>query len=158
MASSCPTSSPLPEPRMGETQFAEILDEEFARYIEVAKGIMSKLKNPKDKEICGRFIKKALALDAACIEVKTNRNEFFKYFLKTLRTTAETQPAYYDNWFRPRADNNKDGGKEEVFWSPDGRTYVAAKTIPNVGTLIYIACAKSPEFGWQNCGFSNYDF
>lgn len=153
MASACPDFS-FQDSR-GEYQFAEILDEEFARYVEVAKGIMIKLKHPKDKEICGRFIKQTLALDAPSIEVKTNRNEFFKYFLKTLRTTFETQPAAYDNWFRPRADR---AGKEEIFWSPDKRTYVAAKTIANVGTLIYIACAKSVEFGWQNCGFSEYEF
>lgn len=144
-----------PKQSGGDYQFAEILDEEFARYVEVAKGIMSKLKHPKDKEISGKFIKQALALDAPSIEVKTNRNEFFKYFLKTVRTTLETQPACYDNWFKQRADRE---GKEEVYWSPDGKTYVAAKTIANVGTLIYIACAKSPEFGWQNCGFSDYEF
>lgn len=138
-----------------EYHFAEILDEEFARYVEVARGLLLKLKHPRDKEVCGKYIKQGLALDAPSIEVKTNRNEFFHYFLKAVQTTVETQPAQYDKWFQPRADR---AGKQEIYWSPDGKTYVSAKTIANVGTLIYIACAKNPEFGWQNCGFTDYDF
>ncbi|KAJ4443830.1 hypothetical protein ANN_05617 [Periplaneta americana] len=34
-------------------------------------------------------------------------------------------------------------------WSPDKRTYVAAKALPGAGALIYMAVAKDPSQGWD---------
>lgn len=139
------------------SQYVEILDEEFNQYLEVAKTLMLALKKPADKDICGKYIKKCTALDAPSIEVKTNRNEFFKYFLKLLQTAATTQPPHYDNWFRPKVEKHKN---EEMssYWSSDKKTYVAAKTIRGFGTLVYIAASHKPEYGWQENGFKSYEF
>lgn len=34
-------------------------------------------------------------------------------------------------------------------WSPDKRTYVAAKPLPGRGALVYMAVAKDLSLGWE---------
>ncbi|CAD7079968.1 unnamed protein product [Hermetia illucens] len=84
------------EPR----QYIEILDEEFSQYLEVAQSIAKTMKRPKDKKICIKYIRKCMELDAPNIEVKAHRNEFFRYFLRMLQSTAASQPPQYDAWPR----------------------------------------------------------
>ncbi|XP_037911668.1 uncharacterized protein LOC119651910 [Hermetia illucens] len=138
------------EPR----QYIEILDEEFSQYLEVAQSIAKTMKRPKDKKICIKYIRKCMELDAPNIEVKAHRNEFFRYFLRMLQSTAASQPPQYDAWFKPSA-KPKESSRISSFWSHDKRTYIAAKQIPGCGTLIYLATSYDPRLGWQKFGFSS---
>lgn len=39
-------------------------------------------------------------------------------------------------------------------FSPDRRTYIAAKIIPGYATLIYMAVTNNPDDGWDEDGFA----
>jgi hypothetical protein len=49
-----------------------------------------------------------------------------------------------------------DDDQEMKQWSPDGKSYIAAKIIPGFGTLIYMACTSQPELGWDERGFADF--
>ena len=91
---SCPTAGGAPvEPEIAR----DILDEEFQRYLEIAKALIKEIKRQEDREICVKYIKKCLSMNVPNLSVKRNRNDFFKFFLKTLQTSAENQPPDYDD-------------------------------------------------------------
>lgn len=50
-----------------------------------------------------------------------------------------------------------EAGQSTSQFSPDKRSYVAAKIIPGFGTLIYMACTDNPELGWDENGFANFN-
>lgn len=35
-------------------------------------------------------------------------------------------------------------------WSNDKKTYIAAKPLPGLGTLVYMAVSKDPSLGWDH--------
>lgn len=47
-------------------------------------------------------------------------------------------------------------GQDMSQFSPDNKSYIAAKIIPGFGTLIYMACTDKPELGWDENGFANF--
>lgn len=67
----------------------EILDEEFSRYLEIARAYLKRLKRPDDRAVCARYIQRCCNLSVDNVDVKQNRNKFFKYFLKMLETASE---------------------------------------------------------------------
>ncbi|XP_055839539.1 uncharacterized protein LOC129907387 [Episyrphus balteatus] len=131
------------------------LDAEFHSNIKLAKSILKTLKRPKDREITSRLIDRVKALNSNSLEVKSNRNKFTKYFLKVLQRNSDTQPKEYDQWFKPSEHREP---TQTALWSSDRRTFIATKTIPGFGLLVYMAVTYEPELGWQDYGFLSYDF
>ncbi|XP_055917992.1 uncharacterized protein LOC129950172 [Eupeodes corollae] len=135
--------------------FDEYLDAEFHSDIKSAKTILKTFKRPKDREIALSLIERVQLLNSNSLEVKSNRNKFTRYFLKVLQKNSDTQPKEYDIWFKPRETKEP---TENALWSPDRRTFIATKTIPGFGMLVYMAVTHEPELGWQDYGFLSYDF
>lgn len=66
----------------------DILDEEFNHFIALARGLMSTIQNPHERNICVKYIRKCSALQCPIVSVKLNRNAFFRYFLKILKKAS----------------------------------------------------------------------
>ncbi|XP_055540573.1 uncharacterized protein LOC129727120 [Wyeomyia smithii] len=135
----------------------DILDEQFAQYLQLAKQLLPKLRTPKDRQICSKYISRCCQLGNTTHSAKSYRNEFFRYFLKVLDATIQNQRHYVqmdDEPEQPGAGELKDVYR----WSDDRRTYVATKIIPNYATLVYMAVCDDPEQGWDNGGFGTYEF
>ncbi|XP_014248773.1 uncharacterized protein LOC106666232 [Cimex lectularius] len=45
--------------------------------------------------------------------------------------------------------HEKKQGAYMSMWSPDKKTYIAAKPIPGKGALVYLAVAENPDQGWD---------
>ncbi|XP_053691951.1 uncharacterized protein LOC128740436 [Sabethes cyaneus] len=134
----------------------DILDEQFAQYLQLAKQLLPKLRTPKDRQICSKYISRCCQLGNATHSAKSYRNEFFRYFLKVLDATIRNQLHYVqmdDQPVRPT-----DEPKDAFRWSNDRKTYVATKIIPNYAILVYMAVCDDPEQGWDNGGFGTYEF
>jgi hypothetical protein len=85
------------------------------------------------------------------VNIKLNRNKFFKYLLKTMKRTVDEQKMkllFEDEVVKPEDNQNVSR------WSPDKRTYVSAKVIPGYGTLVYMATSSNPEMEWEENGFA----
>ncbi|GJQ73312.1 hypothetical protein Trydic_g13683 [Trypoxylus dichotomus] len=130
----------------------DIYDEEFNRYLKLSKTLISQLKRQSDRRICTKWITKLCQLESNDPVVKKNRNDFFKYMLVILHRSLDERPRDYGF---PQYDtrnklNESMGGKSFMSrWSPDKRTYVAVKPIPQGGALVYMAVAKDPSLGWE---------
>ncbi|XP_058826162.1 uncharacterized protein LOC131686059 [Topomyia yanbarensis] len=134
----------------------DILDEQFAQYLQIAKHLMPKLLSPNDRQIAAKYISRCCILGNATHSSKSYRNNFFRYFLKVLDASIRNQQ-HYVQVGEPGETLTED--QKDVFrWSNDRRTYVATKIIPNYATLVYMAVCDDPEQGWDNGGFGCYEF
>lgn len=127
----------------------DIYDEEFVNNLQLARTLVSKVRNRKDKEIVRKWITKLCSLKSEDAVVKKNRNAFFKYMLLILHKAAlkDSQTPQIDT------DIPKRTGDDDKFmskWSIDKRTYIAAKPLPGKGTLIYMAVSADPSLGWEH--------
>lgn len=127
---------------------ADIYDEEFFNNLQLARTLVSQIRNKKDKEIVKKWISKLCSLKSDDAVVKKNRNAFFKYMLQILHKAAlkDTQTPQIDT------ETNKPEGEGHFMskWSVDKRTYIAAKPLPGRGTLIYMAVSSDPSLGWEH--------
>ncbi|KAJ9580204.1 hypothetical protein L9F63_004147 [Diploptera punctata] len=149
---------------------ADMYDEEFHRYLSLAKKLVSKLKDRNDMVICKRWIAKLSSLQSDDLMVKKNRNYFFKYMLhvmhdgvlegpfQELPTDDKLHGAQEQEKMQCLCGGIQPGIEDEcaqeipnylMHWSQDGCTYIAAKPLPNCGALIYMAVAKDPTLGWD---------
>jgi Domain of unknown function (DUF4485) len=70
---------------------ADVLDEEFQNYLDIAQGYVKDLVRKEDKVICAKYLKRLCELKSTRLPVKVNRNRFFKYFLKMLEVAHSNQ-------------------------------------------------------------------
>ncbi|KAG8224845.1 hypothetical protein J437_LFUL005448 [Ladona fulva] len=125
-------------------------DIEFNQCLSRAEEIITKMEDKENQKICAKWIERLLKLQSNDLEVKRNRNEFFKFLIQTLEegTSGET--------FLPTADFGtlplQDKDEDPIIlshWSDDRRTYTSIKTLPNSGAIIYMAVSSDPEAGWE---------
>jgi hypothetical protein len=74
---------------MAGRRVLDVYDEEFVTNMEIAKNLIALVQNPRDKEICKKWILKLRQLKATDVTVKKNRNSFFKYFLQVLHRAVQ---------------------------------------------------------------------
>ncbi|CAG9773845.1 unnamed protein product [Ceutorhynchus assimilis] len=125
----------------------DIYDEEFHNNLKIAKGFISELGSRGDKQICRKWIQKLVNLKSDNPVVKKNRNSFFKYLLWVM------EQAIKDSAFKIEGDGKQGATDDDSFmckWSSDKRTYMAAKPLPGLGTLVYMAVSKDPTLGWDH--------
>ncbi|XP_023312034.1 uncharacterized protein LOC111692327 [Anoplophora glabripennis] len=151
----------------------DVYDEEFYNNLQLAKKMVTEIRNRRDKDICKKWIGKLLSLKSDDPIVKKNRNSFFKYMLQMLDKAAKeasTTPQYDDrvcinktstkmlqvcliNFSHTPSGKKKLSAEETEFmskWSGDNRTYIAAKPLPGQGALIYMAVSSDPSLGWDH--------
>ncbi|KAF5282504.1 hypothetical protein FQR65_LT14274 [Abscondita terminalis] len=132
----------------------DFYDEEFRRHLQLAKGLIAKIRRKSDRDICTKWIQKLLKLKSYDPVVKKNRNHFFKYMLTVLHKGAKEGPGphlgfpQYDSKMHGEAWSQQSQGYMSR-WSGDKKTYVAAKPLPGKGALVYMAVAKDPSLGWE---------
>lgn len=127
------------------TAQTDIYDEEFFNNLQLAKKLLEKISNRRDRQICRKWITKLCNFKSEDALVKKNRNIFFKYMLRMLHKAADRESEI------PREE--KPVGDESQFaskWSPDNRTYIATKPLPGEGVLIYMAVSADPKLGWDH--------
>ncbi|XP_050309958.1 uncharacterized protein LOC126745932 [Anthonomus grandis grandis] len=123
----------------------DIYDDEFYTNLKIAKGFINQLGTRGDKQICKKWIAKLVKLKSDDPVVKRNRNSFFRYLLSVMEKAIKDS-AY-------KVEGGKNVNDENHFmckWSNDKRTYIAAKPLPGLGTLVYMAVAKDPSLGWDH--------
>ncbi|CAO1314181.1 unnamed protein product [Diamesa serratosioi] len=131
---------------------SNVLDDEFKRYLDVAKGLMRKMRLAEDKRVCAKYIRECISMSTHNATIKSNRNTFFRYLLKAMNRAVEDEKVFVN--INDVAQDNSD--QQMVQWSADFKTYVAAKVIPGFGALIYMACTDKPDQpdgGWVDYGF-----
>ncbi|XP_055644115.1 uncharacterized protein LOC129780160 [Toxorhynchites rutilus septentrionalis] len=134
----------------------DILDEQFAHYLELARQLLPKIKTHADRQICSKYITRCCRMSNTTHTAKSYRNEFFRYFLKVVEATIANQLHYVE--MDSELEPMKDEVKQIYRWSDDRKRYVAAKIIPNYATIVYMAVCDDPEQGWDNGGFGCYEF
>ncbi|XP_065088451.1 uncharacterized protein LOC135709931 [Ochlerotatus camptorhynchus] len=149
------TSQPAFTPGTGKP--IDVLDEQFAQYMQLARQLLPKIKSPSDRQICSKYIARCCQLSNTTHSARSYRNQFFRYFLKVLDATVLNQQHYVQMDDEP-PEPMRDEVKEVYRWSNDRKSYVAAKIIPNYATLVYMAVCDDPEQGWDNGGFGSYEF
>ncbi|CAH1376076.1 uncharacterized protein [Tenebrio molitor] len=140
---------------MAGRRVLDVYDEEFVTNMEIAKNLIALVQNPRDKEICKKWILKLRQLKATDVTVKKNRNSFFKYFLQVLHRAVQGEDVLGASPLDAKAAD-ADSRDFMCRWSPDKRTYVAAKPLPGAGTLVYMAVSKDPSLGWEKQGETTY--
>lgn len=130
---------------------SDIYDEEFYNNLQLARTLVAKISNRKDKEIVKKWINKLCNLKSDDAVVKRNRNSFFKYMLLILHKAAlrdSVTPQYDSKDKKTKSTDDPDQFMSK--WSVDKRTYIAAKPLPGKGTLIYMAVSSDPSLGWEH--------
>lgn len=131
-----------------------LLDAEFGNYMKLARELMKKMRLAEDRRVCDKYIRKCFDMkNSDEMRVKLHRNRFFRYLLKTMQRTVDTQAVYYLNIDGIDETENQDFTQ----WSADNKSYVSAKVIPGYGTMIYMACTDNPELGWDDNGFVSFE-
>ena len=131
---------------------SNVLDDEFKRYLNIAKGLMRQMSLAEDKRVCAKYIRECISMSTHNATIKSNRNMFFRYLLKAMNRAVEDEKMFVN--INDVTLENRD--QQTVQWSADLKTYVAAKVIPGFGALIYMASTEypnGPEGGWENFGF-----
>ncbi|XP_066139857.1 uncharacterized protein [Euwallacea fornicatus] len=131
------SKQPIPTP-------LDVYDDEFQSNLKIARALMNQIGLRGDRSICQKWIGKTMRMKSDNPVVKKNRNTFFRYMLSVMEKavkesackTEEIELANEDHYMRK--------------WSPDKRTYMAAKTLPGVGILVYLAVAREPNLGWDH--------
>ncbi|XP_062551542.1 uncharacterized protein LOC134216735 [Armigeres subalbatus] len=134
----------------------DILDEQYAHYVQLVKQMLPKIKSASDRQICSKYLARCCQLSNATHSAKSYRNKFFRYFLKVLEAAIVNQRHYVQMDDEP--EPMRDEQKEVYRWSNDRKSYVAAKIIPNYAVLVYMAVCDDPQQGWDNGGFGSYEF
>ncbi|KAG5674911.1 hypothetical protein PVAND_004856 [Polypedilum vanderplanki] len=133
------------------------LDQEFARYAQVAQGLMRDMTSSEDRRIAARYITQCSRMKSDSILIKHHRNRFFRYLLKVMERNIQNQTANKNVFVDLPEEMMKPNEKNEMKqWSADGRTYVASKIIPGYATLIYMAVTKNTEDNWDHDGFAKF--
>lgn len=132
---------------------SNILDDEFKRYLDVAKGLMRKMRLAEDKRVSAKYIRECIKMTTHNATIKANRNKFFQYLLKAMNRAVEDEKIFI-NFNDQVMDNSNQEMKQ---WSADRKSYVAAKVIPGFGALIYMASTDQPDLGWEENGFGKLD-
>ncbi|KAL1497692.1 hypothetical protein ABEB36_008610 [Hypothenemus hampei] len=125
----------------------DVYDEEFYNNLKFAKGLINEMCCIGDKQICKKWIGKLVNLKSDDPVVKKNRNCFFKYMLSVM------EKAIKDSAYKLNIEGGKKASTDNNFlckWSNDKRTYLAAKPLPGLGTLVYLAVSKNPSLGWDH--------
>lgn len=131
-----------------------MLDAEFTNYLKLAREHMKKMRLAEDRRVCDKYIRKCFSMkNSDQMRVKLHRNRFFRYLLKTMQRTVDTQATYYLNFEGIDETNEQDFTQ----WSADRKSYVSAKVIPGYGTMIYMACTDQAEDGWDDNGFVSFE-
>lgn len=131
-----------------------MLDAEFTNYLKLARELMKKMRLAEDRRVCDKYIRKCFNMkNSDQLRVKLHRNRFFRYLLKTMQRTVDTQAVYFLNIDGIDESENQDFTQ----WSADKKSYVSAKVIPGYGTMIYMACTDNPELGWDYNGFVSFE-
>ena len=128
---------------------SNVLDDEFKRYLDVAKGLMRKMRLAEDKRVSAKYIRECIKMSTHNATIKANRNKFFQYLLKAMNRAVEDEKIFI-NFNDQVMDNSNQEMKQ---WSADRKSYVAAKVIPGFGALIYMASTDQPDLGWEENGF-----
>ncbi|XP_062706715.1 uncharacterized protein LOC134287798 [Aedes albopictus] len=150
------TSQPTTTAGTGTGRPIDILDEQYAHYVQLARQMLPKIRSPTDRQICSKYLSRCCQLSNATHSAKSYRNQFFRYFLKVMDATILNQQHYVQMDDEPAPVSPET--KEVYRWSNDRKSYVAAKIIPNYATLVYMAVCDDPQQGWDNGGFGSYEF
>ncbi|XP_026286927.1 uncharacterized protein LOC113212446 [Frankliniella occidentalis] len=67
----------------GQTQFE--YEEQFRRYLLIAKSFVGRLQKPHDRKICKHWIQRIICLTPCSVTVGRNRNIFFQYLLQVIQ-------------------------------------------------------------------------
>ncbi|XP_066248830.1 uncharacterized protein [Euwallacea similis] len=131
------SKQPMPAP-------LDVYDEEFYSNLKIARALLNQIGTREDRTICKKWIGKLVRMKADNPIVKKNRNAFFQYMLSVMEKAVK-ESAYK---MEESGLANEDHYMRK--WSPDKRTYMAAKPLPGVGTLVYLAVAREPNLGWDH--------
>lgn len=141
---------------------ADYLDAEFNVYLRMARNLIQRFRVSEDRKIAEKYIKSCITMkNSDNVKVKFHRNRFFRYFLKTMRKTVDSQtPAVFVNKFDSTSDeaHTTERISENEFrqWSANRKSYVSAKILPGFGVLLFMACTDHPDCGWTENGFTNF--
>lgn len=85
----------------GQQLSVAILDVEFDGYLYIAREMLQKMKLPEDRKVCDKYIRSCLRMmKSDQYKVKLHRNRFFRFLLKTMKRTLQTQDTYFFNLVR----------------------------------------------------------
>ncbi|KAJ1527530.1 hypothetical protein ONE63_007500 [Megalurothrips usitatus] len=164
---------------MDSDQFEVAYEEQFKRYLLVAKGFVHKLRKRHDRKIAAHWIQRLVSLRLCSNTVGKDRNTFFQYFIRVLQEAVledmlEDLPDHLLQSFQhspiqgfeviedPRwleteinipqilRETSEDDAPYLAHWSHDQKTYIAAKALPGKGALVYMAVSTDPSLGWSN--------
>lgn len=77
------------------------LDMEFNDYLVLARDMMMEMRLAEDRRVSEKYIRSCLTMkDSNQLKVKFHRNRFFRYLLKTMQRTLETQGDFFVNLVR----------------------------------------------------------
>lgn len=69
-----------------------MLDLEFNGYLHMARDLMKKMRLAEDRRVCEKYIRSCLLMSKSDqSKVKFHRNRFFRFLLKTMRRTVDSQ-------------------------------------------------------------------
>lgn len=76
-------------------------DMEFNGYLQIARDLMKKMRLAEDRRVCEKYIRSCLLMsNSEQSIVKFHRNRFFRFLLKTMRKTVESQESVFVNFVR----------------------------------------------------------
>nr|XP_029715145.1 uncharacterized protein LOC115258854 [Aedes albopictus] len=88
------TSQPTTTAGTGTGRPIDILDEQYAHYVQLARQMLPKIRSPTDRQICSKYLSRCCQLSNATHSAKSYRNQFFRYFLKVMDATILNQQHY----------------------------------------------------------------
>ncbi|XP_015180503.1 PREDICTED: uncharacterized protein LOC107068531 [Polistes dominula] len=151
-----------------------IYDKQFHENMKLAKYLLKQLHDKKEIELATKWLIRVNNIKSSSLEVKRDRNAFLCYFLKILKeaifknhwqcestsrmfNSENTLGSFHSNEnsklsINGLSQNNTQSSniKYHSRWSQNHRTYVAVKSLPGRGALIYMAVSKKP-------GLENWD-
>lgn len=71
------------------------LDREFELDVALAQELMKQMTLSEDRRVCARYLAQCHRMKSENIEIKINRNRFFRYLLKVMKKSVATQKDYY---------------------------------------------------------------
>lgn len=77
-----------------------VLDQEFELDVMLAQDLMKQMKLAEDRRVCARYITQCHKMKSENIDIKINRNRFFRYLLKIMKKTITAQKDYFINMVR----------------------------------------------------------
>lgn len=81
-----------------ESSDQQYLDTEFNMYLHIARNYMKQMRLAEDRRVSEKYIRSCLSMkNSDQVAVKFHRNRFFRYLLKTMKRTVETQATVYIN-------------------------------------------------------------